>query len=99
MAILGSIGLAIIYGFKVNVSVAIVAMVNHTAVRLSAMHNELKRENTNLMMTEICQDDAILNTTASSTEVIDLPSLCLIKYISNDKVISVRSLYEVTLRK
>lgn len=30
MAIMGSIGLAIIYGFKVNVSVAIVAMVDHT---------------------------------------------------------------------
>ena len=38
MAIMGSIGMAIIYGFKVNVSVAIVAMVNHTAVRL--MSNE-----------------------------------------------------------
>ncbi|XP_034945664.1 sialin [Chelonus insularis] len=34
MAILGSIGLAIIYGFKVNVSIAIIAMVNHTAIKL-----------------------------------------------------------------
>ena len=34
MAIMGSIGMAIIYGFKVNASVAIVAMVNHTAVKL-----------------------------------------------------------------
>lgn len=30
MAAMGSIGLAIIYGFKVNASIAIVAMVNHT---------------------------------------------------------------------
>ncbi|KAJ8680683.1 hypothetical protein QAD02_016470 [Eretmocerus hayati] len=34
MSIMGSIGLGIIYGFKVNLSIAIVAMVNHTAVGL-----------------------------------------------------------------
>ncbi|KAG8034578.1 hypothetical protein G9C98_007654 [Cotesia typhae] len=33
MAVMGSIGLAIIYGFKVNVSIAIVAMVNHTGLK------------------------------------------------------------------
>ncbi|XP_023245429.1 sialin isoform X2 [Copidosoma floridanum] len=33
MAMMGSVGLAIIYGFKVNLSIAIVAMVNSTAVR------------------------------------------------------------------
>ncbi|XP_034257092.1 sialin [Thrips palmi] len=32
-AVLGSIGFAIIYGLKVNLSVAIVAMVNHTALQ------------------------------------------------------------------
>ena len=32
-AILSSCGMAIIYGFNVNMSVAIVAMVNHTALR------------------------------------------------------------------
>ena len=32
-AILGSFGMAIIYGFKVNLSVAIVAMVNQTALK------------------------------------------------------------------
>ena len=32
-AILGCIGMAIIYGFKVNLSVAIVAMVNQTAIK------------------------------------------------------------------
>ncbi|XP_012266659.2 putative inorganic phosphate cotransporter isoform X2 [Athalia rosae] len=35
MAIMGSVGLAIVYGFKVNVSVAIVAMVNHTAIKIA----------------------------------------------------------------
>ena len=37
-AILGSMGMAIIYGLKVNLSVAMVAMVNHTAV--AAMAND-----------------------------------------------------------
>lgn len=32
-AILGSCGMAIIYGFKVNLSVAIVAMINNTAIK------------------------------------------------------------------
>lgn len=32
LAILGSIGMAIIYGLKVNLSVSMVAMLNHTAV-------------------------------------------------------------------
>lgn len=41
MAIMGSIGLAIIYGFKVNVSVAIVAMVNKTAVKRMAEHDDV----------------------------------------------------------
>ncbi|XP_043463553.1 sialin [Leptopilina heterotoma] len=34
MSIMGCIGMAIIYGFKVNVSVAMVAMVNETAIKL-----------------------------------------------------------------
>ncbi|XP_076232798.1 major facilitator superfamily transporter 3 [Calliopsis andreniformis] len=54
MAIMGSIGLAIIYGFKVNVSVAIVAMVNHTAVKLSTVHN-LESENTSTIIADECQ--------------------------------------------
>lgn len=32
LSVLGSIAMAIIYGLKVNLSVAMVAMVNHTAV-------------------------------------------------------------------
>lgn len=32
MAFLGSIGMAITYGLKVNLSVAMVAMLNHTAI-------------------------------------------------------------------
>lgn len=33
LAILGSVGMGIIYGLKVNLHVAIVSMVNHTATR------------------------------------------------------------------
>ena len=38
-AILGATGMAIIYGFKVNLSVAIVAMVNQTAIKAVESHN------------------------------------------------------------
>lgn len=33
LAILGSIGMAIVYGLKVNLSVAMVAMLNNTAIK------------------------------------------------------------------
>lgn len=36
LAILGSIAMAIIYGLKVNLSVAMVAMLNHTALKLAS---------------------------------------------------------------
>ncbi|KAK0098467.1 hypothetical protein PV326_008065 [Microctonus aethiopoides] len=49
MAVMGSIGLAIIYGFKVNISIAIVAMVNHTALKENSENynatNEIKLDN------------------------------------------------------
>lgn len=38
LSVLGSIAMAIIYGLKVNLSVAMVAMVNHTAVALHGGH-------------------------------------------------------------
>ncbi|XP_043276500.1 putative inorganic phosphate cotransporter [Venturia canescens] len=56
MAILGSVGLAIIYGFKVNVSVAIVAMVNK-----SALHHENHRENQSLS-NDVCNFDDVTET-------------------------------------
>ncbi|EDW03320.1 sialin [Drosophila grimshawi] len=46
LAILGSIGMAIVYGLKVNLSVAMVAMVNHTAIH---MHQEKGSGNHNLL--------------------------------------------------
>ncbi len=42
-AILGCIGMAIIYGFKVNLSVAIVAMVNQTAIKDSGSHHDVTK--------------------------------------------------------
>lgn len=46
LAVLGSIAMAIIYGLKVNLSVAMVAMVNHTAVKLSSSHGAENHGNT-----------------------------------------------------
>ncbi|XP_045585411.2 putative inorganic phosphate cotransporter isoform X2 [Procambarus clarkii] len=43
MAVLGCVGFMIVYGLKVNLSVAIIAMVNHTAVAgMSAHHDDLE---------------------------------------------------------
>ncbi|XP_017854045.1 sialin [Drosophila busckii] len=47
LAILGSIGMAIVYGLKVNLSVAMVAMVNHTAT------HRRQEENMSHMMTNV----------------------------------------------
>lgn len=72
MAIMGSIGLAIIYGFKVNVSVAIVAMVNHTAVKLSSTLHQLESNDTNAIinsMEECYHDDNSSNVTKIVDEV------------------------------
>ncbi|XP_071559510.1 putative inorganic phosphate cotransporter [Temnothorax nylanderi] len=71
MAVMGSIGLAILYGFKVNASVAIVAMVNHTAVKsytkLSSS-NDSETNNTTLTSTNICQFDDTSNITTIKGE-------------------------------
>lgn len=43
LAILGSVAMAIVYGLKVNLSVAMVAMLNHTALKLSSdVHNTVQ---------------------------------------------------------
>ncbi|XP_078044963.1 major facilitator superfamily transporter 3 [Augochlora pura] len=68
MAVMGSIGLAIIYGFKVNVSVAIVAMVNHTAVRLSAFNKNESEFATGLTVDECPHDGTSLNITKGVVE-------------------------------
>jgi len=68
MAIMGSIGLAILYGFKVNASVAIVAMVNHTAVKLSTSQN-LETDNITAMSANVCQFEDVSNVTKITGEV------------------------------
>lgn len=71
MAVMGSIGLAILYGFKVNASVAIVAMVNHTAIKsyTKLSTNDSETDNTALTSTDICQFDDTSNVTAIEGEV------------------------------
>lgn len=75
LAILGSIAMAIVYGLKVNLSVAMVAMLNHTAIKLSSsgMHKiEHIAMATNLTITahgsdENCGSDG---TSSAAIEVI-----------------------------
>lgn len=72
MAVMGSIGLAILYGFKVNASVAIVAMVNHTAIKSYtklSTSNGSETNNTTLTSTDICQFDDTSNVTTIEGEV------------------------------
>jgi energy-coupling factor transporter transmembrane protein EcfT len=40
LAVLSSVAMAIIYGLKVNLSVALVAMINHNAVKLQNEKND-----------------------------------------------------------
>lgn len=40
LAVLGSMGMAIVYGLKVNLSVAMVGMLNHTAIKMAAREEE-----------------------------------------------------------
>ncbi|XP_066586133.1 putative inorganic phosphate cotransporter [Prorops nasuta] len=68
MAILGSIGLAIIYGFKVNVSVALVAMVNHTAVKIIGKNESENSFSTDSIDTVCQMGDHTVNDTAKLVE-------------------------------
>ena len=63
-ALLGSAGMAIIYGFKVNLSVAIVAMVNHTAIKESS---EIFVENVN----QSANEDKTMLCKSESSDTID----------------------------
>lgn len=64
LSVLGSIAMAIIYGLKVNLSVAMVAMVNHTAVRLQNPHanddhgSSLSSFNGTVSLSEECEAES-----------------------------------------
>lgn len=73
LSILGSIAMAIIYGLKVNLSVAMVAMVNHTAVKMQNPHGADNHSttlsmNSNVSLSEECEAD-IRNSTGSDNSV------------------------------
>ncbi len=44
-SVLGGVGMAITYGLKVNLSVAIVAMVNHTAIGANSNGQHIEHDN------------------------------------------------------
>jgi len=69
LAILGSIGMAIVYGLKVNLSVAMVAMLNHDAIKangLSGGHGGDSTTLSNVSLVEECHppgnDEAVNKT-------------------------------------
>lgn len=70
LAILGSIGMAIVYGLKVNLSVAMVAMVNHTEVhRQQLLHSSeslLSNDTTKDLVEECSPPGGAQNVTAKS---------------------------------
>lgn len=67
---LGSIALAIIYGLKVNLSVAIVGMVNHTALEFQEIKDS-KNHNLTYDTDVVCvfNDTEATNSTSSAVEV------------------------------
>lgn len=72
LSILGSVAMAIIYGLKVNLSVAMVAMVNHTAVRLQNPHGADDHSttlsiNSSVSLREECEADG--NSTGGANQV------------------------------
>lgn len=71
LAILGSIAMAIVYGLKVNLSVAMVAMLNHTALKQSSdIHNTVHTviaNATKSMDMDSCSSDTA---TSATVEVI-----------------------------
>lgn len=72
---MGSMGVSIIFIYEVNISVAILAMVNHTSVKLSNSQN--LGSNSTMKVEEIC----ISSDTTVLVEVSGNMSVCNIKNI------------------
>lgn len=69
LSTIGSIAMAIIYGLKVNLSVAMVAMLNHTAIRASSSAPIVHKVVTlNVTTDDACQESA----SAEAVEVNEL---------------------------
>lgn len=69
LSVLGSIAMAIVYGLKVNLSVAMVAMVNHTAVALQNAHDDSSTSSSNFSLIEECEAE---NRTSSSANQVNI---------------------------
>lgn len=72
LAILGSMGMAIVYGLKVNLSVAMVAMLNHTAIQSfhhSASLGNITASTSHLTLATIMSEDNSACSEKSQTEV------------------------------
>lgn len=70
LAILGSFAMAIVYGLKVNLSVAMVAMLNYTALKLASDTSHIEHSlTTNLTITHNEDDCGIDSATSAAVEV------------------------------
>ncbi|KAJ8714908.1 hypothetical protein PYW08_004889 [Mythimna loreyi] len=67
MAVLGSIGMAIVYGLKVNLSVAMVGMLNHTAIK-AAQELEHGPFNKTASVSTVPAEEECTGGSANSTE-------------------------------
>lgn len=67
LAILGSVGMAIVYGLKVNLSVAMVIMVNNTALKIDSLTNQVTTCNDSLanLRQSLPQHSTLTNQTSS----------------------------------
>ncbi|KAJ2945477.1 hypothetical protein O0L34_g289 [Tuta absoluta] len=72
LAVLGSVGMAIVYGLKVNLSVAMVGMLNHTAIKLQVNSSEQRSAASGDV--ECVATDAGKNVTASEDGPFDWSS-------------------------
>lgn len=72
LAILGSIAMAIVYGLKVNLSVAMVAMLNHTAIKLSGDLHKIDHILTTNLTTNAQRVDESCGSDAMSSAAIEV---------------------------
>lgn len=85
LAILGSIAMAIVYGLKVNLSVAMVAMLNHTAIKLSSDSYKMSHIlTTNLTAATSAASDESCGSDSTSSAAVEVTNSNKLWYILYD---------------
>ncbi|VEN60778.1 unnamed protein product, partial [Callosobruchus maculatus] len=65
LAVLGCVGLGIIYGLKVNLHVAIVSMVNHTALHVDVEQGQNLNASVSNVAEQVCGVDNSKNSSSA----------------------------------